>query len=638
MKKITSLVLAVFLALTALSFSAFAEETQEISAEDTAVTTEENPADAEITADEAITAEDAEDAAEPRTEKTDSEEAEKAVSQKAEPAPTGTVDTPQVTKIEAVKTGAKITWGAVSGAAKYRVFVKSGTKWTKLGDTAATNFTDTKATVGTERTYTVRAMDASNAYVSDFNADGWTNTVLASPAVSSAAAAYANNTQNIKITWGKVSGAAVYRVFYKKGSATKWVKAGDSTTTSFLFKSSLTSGSKYTFTVRCLSADKSVYTSWYNESGKSMTFVSMPTNVKITNTTTGQKLTWTRQTGASKYRIFIKNGSSWKKLLDTNNAYTYTSVTSGTTYTYAIRSLDANGNYVSTYKTDGYSALFLAAPKITKMESTESGLHLVWGAVKGASKYRVYYNDGSKWYAAGDTTGTQAYYEAENGGTYTLTVQAMNASGTVVSAYDTTGKSLVYYDTPYINYINNVSTGVQIYFNTVEGVSKYRVFYKTGSSGWTKAGDTTADNFIFKGAKEGTTYTITVRGMNASGTYITGFDAEGFSITYRKNAKFTLDEDRVISELVAYGESLGFSRYQEFDADEDPCFTVDYTGWYGSNAGDVTDFFIEAGKTRMKNYYNWLVKNGYTAKGFKFDVLFYTLSDGEKVCLTMVEY
>ena len=52
-----------------------------------------------------------------------------------------TLKTPAITKTVGVTNGIKLTWGKVSGAAKYRVFLHNGTTWKKLADTTATNYT-----------------------------------------------------------------------------------------------------------------------------------------------------------------------------------------------------------------------------------------------------------------------------------------------------------------------------------------------------------------------------------------------------------------------------------------------------------------------------------------------------------------
>jgi len=63
----------------------------------------------------------------------------------------------------------------VSGAAKYRVFVKNGSSWKKLKDTTSTSYTHKGLKENTEYTYTVRCISSTGkSYTSAYNKAGWT--------------------------------------------------------------------------------------------------------------------------------------------------------------------------------------------------------------------------------------------------------------------------------------------------------------------------------------------------------------------------------------------------------------------------------------------------------------------------------
>ncbi len=86
--------------------------------------------------------------------------------------------------------------------------------------------------------------------------------ILPTPKVTSAK----STSSGIKLTWGKVSGAAQYCVFYK-GADSKWVKIGSTTSNSFTWKGG-TKGKKYTLSVCCLSKNGKFYTSYVDSGGK----------------------------------------------------------------------------------------------------------------------------------------------------------------------------------------------------------------------------------------------------------------------------------------------------------------------------------------------------------------------------------
>lgn len=176
------------------------------------------------------------------------------------------LNTPSVTKTENTTTGVKLTWGKVTGAAKYRVFIKSGSSWKKLGDTTALTYTHTAAKSGTKYTYTVRCITSDgSSYTSAYNTTGWSRTFIAAPQISK----LQNTSKGVKITWGKVTGAAKYRVYVKSGSS-GYKKLTDTASTTYTHTAAK-SGTTYTYTVRCVTSDGKTLTSSYYASGKSIT-------------------------------------------------------------------------------------------------------------------------------------------------------------------------------------------------------------------------------------------------------------------------------------------------------------------------------------------------------------------------------
>ncbi len=82
---------------------------------------------------------------------------------------------PVITKADITKSGIKLTWDKVDGAVKYRVFVKSGSKWKKLKDTTSTSFTHKNLVEGNSYTYTVRCISSTGkSYTSAYNTTGFT--------------------------------------------------------------------------------------------------------------------------------------------------------------------------------------------------------------------------------------------------------------------------------------------------------------------------------------------------------------------------------------------------------------------------------------------------------------------------------
>lgn len=263
---------------------------------------------------------------------------------------------------------------------------------------------------------------------------------LATPALSGASVVYGG----VKVSWGKVSGARKYRVFRKEGSS-GWKKLVDTTAVTYTDKK-VTSGTKYTYTVRCISSDGKTFTSDYNTTGKAVTYVAAPAVSKLQNVNTGTKLTWKAVKGATYYRVFVKSGSSWKTLGDTKStSYTATKRTGGTKYTYTVRALNASKKAVSAYNTTGWSYTFIAAPALPKLTNTKNGVQITYTKSKGGTYFRILRKQaGKSWTKIADTSAVKYVDKtAKKGVKYSYTICCVSKDGkTVYSGYNTTGRTI----------------------------------------------------------------------------------------------------------------------------------------------------------------------------------------------------
>ncbi len=259
---------------------------------------------------------------------------------------------PQISKLSNTETGVKITWDKAEGAVKYRVFVKSGSKWKKLKDTTSTSYTHTSVESGKTYTYTVRCISESGkSYQSGYDSKGTTTMFLATPQVKK----ISNTVDGAKITWNGVNGAYRYNVYAKSGSS--WKKIGESYTTSFIHESAK-SGTTYTYRVRAYD-ETTEFSSYYKTSAKNK-FISAPVISSLTAVDSGVKITWDKVDGAAKYRVFIKSGSKWKKLKDTTStSFVHKNDHSEKSYTYTVRCISESGkSYTSGYDKIGRTYFF----------------------------------------------------------------------------------------------------------------------------------------------------------------------------------------------------------------------------------------------------------------------------------------
>lgn len=388
------------------------------------------------------------------------------------------VSAPKISSVYINNSGAVIQWNKVSGISKYRVFYRVGNgSWTKIADTTFTSYTWTGVKTSTKYYFTVRCLNSDgNSYASSFYT-GNVKTFLPDPKISSIRAVNSGTEINI----AKVSGAVRYKVFRKTSSAQSWSSLGTTTSTTFVDKKAA-KGTKYIYTARCLSSDGKTYLSGYSETGKSFTALSNPNISSLTATASGIQIKWGKVSKAEKYRVYRKtSGSGWVTLATTSStSYVDKKAKSGNRYYYTIRCVSADAKvYTSGYNTSGKSISYVAAPKLTSVSTTSSGVKLKWGKVAGAAKYRVFRKVGSakSWTAIGTTAYTNfTDVQVKKGTKYTYTVRCLNSSATsYISAYDTKGKSVT------SKYTSSTK-------NDMVRVAEKQIGYSGGRKIWTWAG------------------------------------------------------------------------------------------------------------------------------------------------------
>ena len=353
--------------------------------------------------------------------------------------------------------------------------------------------------------------------------------LLPTPVIS----AVTNTNDGVQIEWGKVNGTEKYRVFYKNFLGV-WVKISDTDSADYTWTGAK-SGRKYTFAVRCVSADGKSYISGYDHTGKSITYIAAPKLISVSNTENGVKIKWTKVTGAAKYRVLYKNSSGeWTKIDDTSfTDYTWEAAESGADYTFTVRCLSEDGrSFTSSYDPNGESITYIAAPKLISVIDTENGVKLTWDKVAGASKYRILYKSGSgDWSKLTDTMFTSyTWRNAERGKKYTFTVCCVSGDNKNNSGYDPVGKTLVY--SPSLN--SRASAVAEKYSNCT------RYVY----------GESVMGNLL-------EAYIINGNGKNDK-TLFMDFAVHGFEDEYEQDGKVLVNlGNRLVAYYSAHPELLG---------------------------------------------------------------------------------
>ena len=158
---------------------------------------------------------------------------------------------PSITSFSPADGGTKVSWNAVSGVSKYRLFIRKAddSGWKKVGDTTGTSFTHIDLVGSTEYKYTVRSMDSKGNFLSGYNSKGWAYRYVLPPVMKAATPGDAALTLN----WSGSRYASAYRV-YRKEFGGEWASIAIVDKTSYT-DTTYEAGKVYTYTVRCLGAD-----------------------------------------------------------------------------------------------------------------------------------------------------------------------------------------------------------------------------------------------------------------------------------------------------------------------------------------------------------------------------------------------
>ena len=463
---------------------------------------------------------------------------------------------------------------------------------------------------------------------------------LATPKISKAESVYGG----VKLTWGKVNGAAKYRVYYKGSKG--WTRMVDTTSTSYIDKD-VSSGKNYTYTVRCLSADGKSFTSGYDSKGTTVKYIAAPEVSKLESVNGGVKITWGKVSGAAKYRVYYKGSKGWTRMVDTTStSYIDKDVSSGKSYTYTVRCLSKDGKkFTSGYDSKGKTVKYVAAPKISKVESVYDGTKITWNKVTGAEKYRVYYKDRTGWNKLADTTGTsivdtgivvKELFSNKSAIKLAYTVRCISSDAKkFTSGYDSKGKTAVdgqYH--PNIQNISTVSNGIKLDFNNVlTSNSKYRIYRKENGS-WKKLAETYNQYYTDKNVKAGKSYTYTVRCVSKDGKRFTSsFNPSGVTLKYKTTNKTRddfvnylmnhqnewLPKDRGIQMMAQSG-----FEFVDLDFDDVPELVVQESGGTGCNF-DAKVYSFKNGKLVQASYIENYIQNNlefyYNKNSKKYEVI-----------------
>ena len=359
----------------------------------------------------------------------------------------------------------------------------------------------------------------------------------------------------------------------------------------------------------------------------------VPTITKVESGNSGVIIKWDAFEGAELYRVFYKTGAnSWKSLGDTaSTSFTHADAPYDTECRYTVRCVDKNGNFTSDYDKTGYLNTRLKNPTLKSATLMNYFIGVSWDKVSGAKAYRVYIKGGQytswTWIYDCDTNYIDidaGLLELESNTKYSFTVRCLDdlKGDRLVSGYDTKGVSVKYYESPFIYGLVCTGDGIEIYWDEVEGVSKYRVFEWT-DGGWKKLTDLENTAILVTGLTRGSYYRFTVRGLDSSGEFLTPYDPYGRSIRWYSSVYETeYSANGIIREVSKAAVNAGFSPDKDAPTVEDEVhyFFLDSTFFYEGT--DSLDRPIEEKSASVVAEIAKMIKrSGDSPSEYSFDIL-----------------
>lgn len=327
-----------------------------------------------------------------------------------------------------------------------------------------------------------------------------------------------NIASGLKASWGNVSNAVSYVVYYKTAAQSNWSSFSTNMTSCNIPNAQ--SGTLYYAQVQSIGANgvKGSYSKV-----KSMTYIAQPaiTGLSYNGNNT---LTWSKVNGANKYQIarLKKGDNAFTYFTTTGTSLTEKNAAGGTAYTYQVRAMYQTTNNGTAYSawSSGKTVKTLVKPTV-KLSNKSNGIRVEWNSIRGTVKYKVYYKKASdNGWSSAETS--NLYYPLLNitpGALYYIQVQPL---GNGVSGPYSAVNSLTYIPAvkPSVA-LSNQSNGIRTDWKAISGATKYIVYYKKDTdSGWSIK-ETANTYCLLNGLTKNAKYYVQVQPVfgNAKGLY-----------------------------------------------------------------------------------------------------------------------
>lgn len=204
--------------------------------------------------------------------------------------------------------------------------------------------------------------------------------------------------------------------------------------------------------------------------------LSMPKVTEVNSFNDGLRVVWSETEGATSYTLYRKvaGESAWTALdVELGNATEYTdnTVTKGVEYYYTVSAANEYGE--TEYDATGLSGMNFGTIASINAAVVDNSVKISWSALNGATSYEVYrtINNSQNWQLLANVVSTQYTDTSISSGVkYNYKVKAINGKYSADMSCDPV--SVRYIASPETT-VSNVSSGIEIYFNSVNGAEKY---------------------------------------------------------------------------------------------------------------------------------------------------------------------
>ncbi len=348
-----------------------------------------------------------------------------------------------------------LSWTSVSNATSYNVYFATTSGVTKASGTKITSntspYVQTGLAAGTTYFYVVTAVNSASESAASAQVSAATASTPPVPTVPAAPAGViaTGGTNQVTLSWGAVSTATSYNVYYATTSGvTKANGTRIANSTSPAVQTGLTAGTAYYYIITAVNSAGEGAAS-VQVAATTLAVVPNPTAPAAPTAVTAAgganlaTIIWPAVSGAASYNVYWSTTTgvtktSGTKVAGVTSPYVKTGLSAGTTYYFIVTADNSVGESAASTQvmttTNAVSPAVPATPTGVTATGGTNQVTLAWPAVSGATSYNIYYATATgvtKTNGAKITYATNTYVQTglSAGTAYYYIVTAVNSAG-----------------------------------------------------------------------------------------------------------------------------------------------------------------------------------------------------------------